>query len=86
MITKAMYPYTDKETWDAYQAAAKRIHYRRSPTEQDYVIVTLYDALETKGKQLNDLALKVKAALLAAEAPSTSTMTAYSDFLRRVGK
>ena len=86
MITKAMYPYTDKETWDAYQASAKRIYCRRSPIEQDYVIVALYEALETKGKQLDDLARKVKVALLAAESPSTSAMTAYSNLLRRVGK
>ena len=84
MTSKAFYPYTDEATWNAYQASAKRIHYRRSPTEQDYVIVALYETLETKGRQLKDLALKV--ALLAAEEPSASAMNTYSDLLRRVGK
>jgi hypothetical protein len=62
-----MHPYTDRATFIAYQDAAKRIHYRRSPTDQDRAMVALYEAVETKASQLESLALQV--ASLAAQPP-----------------
>lgn len=78
-----MHPNTDRATFVAYQDAAKRIHYRRSPTDQDLVIVALYDALEDKARQLESLALKV--ALLASDEPSVKAIGEYSTLLRRCG-
>ena len=52
-----MHPYTDRATFVAYQDAAKRIHYRRSPTDQDYAMVALYEALETNASLVQQMAL-----------------------------
>lgn len=60
-----MHPNTDRATFVAYQHAAKRIHYRRSPTDQDRAMVALYEAVETNASQLKSLALQV--ALLASQ-------------------
>lgn len=76
---KWMHPHTDEATWNAYQDAAAKLHYRRSPTDQDRAIVALYDALEVKASQLKSLALKVA---LASEEPSVKAMSKHSALSR----
>jgi len=66
-MTDWMHPYTDRATFLAFQAAAKRIHLRNSPTDQDYATVALYEALEINAKQLQNLVQQM--ALLAAQPP-----------------
>ena len=62
-----MHPNADRATFNAYQDAAERIHYRRSPTDQDRAMVALYEAVEANASQLKSLALQV--ALLASQPP-----------------
>lgn len=64
-----MHPYTDRATFVACQDAARRIHFRRSPTDQDYAMVALYEALETMGDQLK------KVALCASKVPSVKAIS-----------
>lgn len=71
-----MHPNTDRATFNAYQDAAERVHYGRSPTPQDYAMLALYEAFETTAGQLKSLALKV--ALLASEEPSVKAMSKHS--------
>ena len=51
-----MHPHTDKATFIAYQAAAKRIHFRNSPTDLDYALVALYQAQETNADMVQKMA------------------------------
>ena len=66
-MTDWMHPYTDRATFLVYQAAAKRIYSRCSPTDQDYATVALYEALEINSKQLQSLVQQM--ALLASQPP-----------------